>query len=279
MSGALVRRAAMPLAYKLAYRSYRARRYAKYPSVATMQRAAWAAGKITRWARRRYKSRKHPRIRRPRKYIGDSPRKGNCKRFEIQLSANESRATRNLQSEELTEIPFTTTNDIDGRQRELIYISGFKLCIEARNNLSVPMYLNIAVISPKNALNVSTAGFFRGHGLTRVDDFSTTRTSLEFHCLPINADDYNILHHWRFRLNAAGEGATYEEMSGRNYMNFDKWVKLGRQIRYRGVTTESNPVFIVNWCDAFNTGTGGASQAGALTLGKKYITYFRETQS
>lgn len=229
---------------------YNKRARLAYGAIQYGPRVIRAASNIARWYRRR-------RGRRPTRFsrsqIGHRVNESTGKRYTIEDSINNYN-TRTLYKIDLTNIPKTTSNEIDSRQRDIVNLRGFKFCIELQNRLERPLYFNYAVLSPKNGQTVSEENFFRGSGNGRGLTFSNLLlSSNDFHCRPINADEYIILRHKRYRLSSLvlEGGSNYTENSGKNYMNIMKYVKLKRQIRYDGLDAQSSPVVFVFWFDSF----------------------------
>ena len=222
-----------------------------------------------------------------RQRIGEQPGSDSSKRYEVISNNNTARSTRTLYSTELTVIPETnTTNDIDSRQREIAYVSGFKLCFEFYNELSKAAYCNVAVLSPKqvdggpgNAVTTSS-DFFRGNGgLNRDQDFNLSLTALERHCLPVNSDQYHVLLHNRFTLHASDNTQNYIDNSGACYTHKSYWVPLKRQVRWRGLTSSNaavnGAVFLVYWFDQFAEPGGNAAISPGVDVTGRGGSHFK----
>jgi len=184
---------------------------------------------------------------------------------------------------EMTNIDSTTNNTISLRQRDIINVRGFKICMEVTNKGAVPLYFNVAVIAPKDgAAGVNTVDFFRSSATERARDFSTDLTSLEYHCLPINTDRYTVLKHKRYRLLSGPTGSDYIANSGKNYMNLDWYIPLKRQVRFNngdGGSPESGKVYFVYWGSGFGQ-NGGVIQGNAdMEITERIVTYFREPRA
>lgn len=273
MSLVLAKRAIAAGGYYPAFK--RARTAASFARMAynnrrTMYRAARKIGRS--W--RRYAAKKH--FRPPQFASGTSTAKKH--KFSAQPQTYNDITLNGLVN--LTRIPHTSGNDINGRQRNLLNIRGFKFCCEVVNISTLPIYFNMALIIPKGTNTVGTVDFFRSFSTDRGQDFDTANCSgLEFGCLPINLDKYFVLFHKRMRLNKA-EGAVgvFDEHSGRNYANLDFYKKFNRQVRYDAIsndTPESSAPMWVHW--AAKVGTGNAVVAGqTYSMAHHIITYFRE---
>ena len=207
-----------------------------------------------------------------------SPQGEPVKHHRVEDTSGVFKSTRTLYSTDLTAIPKnTTSNDINKRERQVVFVKGFKVCLEIHNIGSTAMYFNCAVIAPKCATSNSlSVDFFRGSGNERSVDFSTSLTSLDFHCRPINSDRFTILKHKKLLLakfgNTTNDGGTRTA-----YTVIDMWVPLNRQIRYEDNTTTAscNPVWLVYWMDKFATPGGSAASSGQVTLGEQSTALFK----
>jgi len=174
----------------------------------------------------------------------------------------------------------TSANSISRRQRQIVFLKGFKICEEISNNQDNPLYYHIAVIAPHGNTNIpNTTDFFRSTGGTeRSADFGTALSSIEFRCLPINTDKYTVLWHQRIMLNAVNNTASFAARDGRNYGLVEKYIPMNRQIRYDSTNAGSceNPVYVVHWADEFQSPGGATAVAGAYSKQRRYVMYFKE---
>lgn len=279
MSSAIV-----PYAVRGAMYGYRASKRARlaggiaghiYRNRGTYYRAARTIGRA--WRRRRRSTRKRLFS---RTQIGERVGTSTAKAV---YTANlpKSLDTRTLYQTEVTQIAQKNAfGENNTRLRQIANVRGFKVCMEIRNQSTNPMYFNIAVISPKDSNAVVTeSGFFRGYQETsRSVDFSSGRSSNEFHCLPINSDKYTVLKHKRYRLVPVNQNSTvYMDQSGHNYMNIGFYTQLKRQVRWQdnGVT-ETGKCYLVYWCDEFLTAAGTPAIAQQMQVNEKVVTYFKE---
>lgn len=215
--------------------------------------------------------------------VGESRGTGTTKRrAQYEDAAGVNKATRTLFSESLLEgVGQTNSNDINERQRGMIYVSGFKYMCTISNTNDQPLVVNLALISPKYEQSVSTTDFFRANeGANRSKNFDTTLTSQELMWGPINPDKYNI--HWRKRFSLTpqrGSTSGFVAESGKSYTTFTKWFKIGRQIRYSGSgsnTLDGRDMFLVNWADNINEASGRSPEANSYNHQERMIMYFRE---
>lgn len=279
MSYAIVRKrvAGSPLMYhpyaKRARTAYSIGAYA-YRNRAKIR---WAAKKIGRAYRRsRAKKRFSPRN------FGEPVGTGGAKRFETDDSEIVSRDTRTQYIHSLLDIPQGTA--INQRERNVINMRGIKLCMEIKSLCNEPLYINVAVLAPKDGVTaVSTNDFFRASGATeRARDFSITCNSNEFHCLPINTDRYTILKHKRLRIIPQGAGTTTTvSLNGFSYANLNWWIPIKRQIRFNADTGSpvSGEVSLVYWADKFHTAAGTAISTDQFSVMRRAVAYYREPKN
>lgn len=238
--------------------------------------AAKKAAKTIGKAWKKYKS-----YRERTKEIGNAPGTANCKRA---LGTEVSTiSTRDLQAINLVSLAKTTSNEITGRQRDLVDFRGSKICMQLANESTKPLCVNVAVVHPKDVQSVSQVNFFRGYGTERSQDFSNNLSANEFHCLPINSDIYTVLIHKRFMLDPVESASpTFSSGSGKSYRDLQFYVSLKRQLRYvhngpDNTMAETGNTYLVWWCDEFLDPSGATGTAGAMRCDVKVYKYFKET--
>lgn len=241
----------------------------------------YAARKIGR-AYRKYKGRSRKRMF-SRTNVGERVGTGGAKRnFVVRDTVVNSLATRTLLIADLNEIP--EGNVLQSRERKIVNCRGYKLCMELRNQAQGPLYVNVAVLSPKNGnTGVGTSDFFRwsANDVRSIDFGDVTLTSNEYHCLPINSDKYTVLRHKRYVLGENGS-TSFEDRNRANYANVDWWIPLKRQIRYETgaqESTQTGEVYCVMWCDNWGTAAGAGSTADQLAYTRRFVNYFREPKN
>jgi len=233
-----------------------------------------------RRARAMYRVAKRRKIFKPdNSYAGSAT----TKRVVIQQDATgQLRADRTIFTTDLGAIPHNANNQINSRQRNLVNLRGTKICMEVANNVSAPLYFNIAVVVPKLDTTVSATNFFRASGSERGSDFdATSLTGLQFHCLPINSDKYRILYHKRYKLIGA-DNVTRVARQGKDYMTIMKYIKFKRQLRFDNTSTttsEGGSPHMVYWASQFDSAATAGSTADVYTVTERFVSYFREPKS
>lgn len=252
----------------------------------TIQRAArsYLGKRRYKAVRRSYKSNKRAKLF-SRTHVGESIGSTNAKSSVIDSTTAITKDTRTLYTQSIAQLLQGT--DINQRLRQHVNLRGFKVCFEVNNGLSIPLYANFAVIAPKGTSTKSSKidekNFFRWQGNKRAIDFSPTLlSSLEFHCLPINSDDYTVLKHKRYRLGPNQTSATFTAQSGNSFKNIDWYIPLKRQVRYdqdEGGKPTDGDVYMVYWFDGFNVPAGEAPSTSAVAISQRYVVYFREPKT
>ncbi|ASH99185.1 capsid protein [Giant panda circovirus 2] len=279
--------ALVPYVGRLAMRAGLSNPYARRAGYAFAGRVAGMAARagmkrgyraVRRFARR-------PRAKRQRlnsrSHVGEAIGTTNCKTKQCSLTDITAKNSRTLYRTGVTDIP--GGSNPDERLRNHVNLRGFKVCLEFRNNVTTPLYVNVAVLAPKNTSGniLSETDFFRDSGTTRAKDFSTALTAMEFHCLPVNTDDYVVLKHKRFRLGPLPGATLYQNSVGNNYKNVDWYIKLGRQVRYESSSSQATDghVSVAYWCDAWGAAAGTAAASGSMSVSQRYITYWKEPKT
>lgn len=284
--------AIVPYVGKLALRGAMARRsvnWAPYAGAAARVIGRAARSYLGR-KRKGYASRMRPM--RPRKklfsktHIGENNGTTTTKAF-IQLNSNAlNNSSRTLYTLNLTALQQGT--EINNRLRQHSNIRGFKICMEISNTTNNPIYFNIAVIAPKRVADTTvdtlpTANFFRAQGTSRSQDFSNALTGLEFHCLPINTDDYTVLKHRRQVLTTYAQPSTsWNRQYGSSFTNINWYIPLKRQSRYLQTEGRAGPtdgaVYLAYWFATYGSASGTASIIiGNVTT--RCVTYYREPKN
>lgn len=248
--------------------------------------AARAAGRIARFAYKRMRARRRGGYRNAKrqkfspKHIGNNLNSANAKRRQQALTVTSLYPSRTLVIRDLTTI--SQGSDLSQRERQIVNIRGFKICLMVKNNNNRAIYLNCAVVSPKNDTVVNTDNFFRSDSQdSRGTNFSTALSAMQFHCLNLNTDKFNILKHKRYRLCPVNITGGFIDHSGRNYINIDWYIKLKRQIRYDSAA--EGPIEgackFVYWVDMIDANAGDNAVNNVISTQERIITYFREPKN
>ena len=170
----------------------------------------------------------------------------------------------------------TPSDSINKRQRDIIYVSGSKICYEFCNissSVTDEYEINMCLITPRCRNTTSTLDFFRDSEFERSKNFGTDLSSLEFNCLPVNSDEYNVI--WRKRFKLLSKVANSQ---GRWNKKVQLYIPIKRQFRFDdgNVTPDCPQPQIVYWIDKVCTNGGSAVIPGVLDLTHRIDTYFRE---
>lgn len=246
-----------------------------------------AASKIGKWAYRRYRGRKRKKVNdnvgaRGRRKIGHRPNQGNTKRRAFNTTQVLGSSDRTLQTRNLCNIEFG--DNVDERQRNMINIRGFKICMEFKNNLIEPIYVNVAILHNKDSTDgePTNTDFFRASGSNRGIDFGNAAlTGLDYHCRNINTDKHVILMHRRYKLTDKSTSGTFEANQGNSYMTMQRYIPLKRQIRFDGNadTVPNGSVYLCWWVSTWGSPAGAAPTAAAYDVTYRYTTYYKETRT
>lgn len=264
--------------------------YRRYRAAMAIGKYAWRhRSQIARAAKRvRTSYRRRKKAKFSTKNVGEPVGSSNCKRAEtLYEEFNVNRSTRILNTRTLLNIykQDSFNDNLDKRVRDIINVRGIKICGEWKNNSSYPLYLNVAVISPKDGVvNVSADDFFRSHSADkRSVNFSTALSSNQLHCLPVNSDKYTVLRHKRFTLGPDPTPLNNRPYSINkdNFLVMNWYLKLKRQIRFEGDLNvpESGQVYLVWWADKFGTDATTAPAPDSYNNSLRAIVYFKETHS
>lgn len=255
-------------------------RYARYANTARRYGpTAYKYGsKIARFMYNRYKQRKAKKARFSKQQIGHRVGSSSAKtRVEFNTDF-QGLASRTLRIQGLTFLP--KGDLINMRERNVVNVRGFKICLAVRNMLAQPVYFNCALVSVRNNTVVTGNNFFRAQGAERGTDFDNNLTGLQFHCLALNRDKFNILKHKRYRLAPdINDSSNYQDNKGNSYMNLDWYVKLKRQLRYTdddANTPIDSPIYLVYWCDAWTATSGSLPIGNTINVQDRHIMYFKE---
>ena len=247
----------------------------------TFIRGARAANKI----RRTYRRYRRKRQAFSKSRIGEPVGTSSSKQYHI-ASDQIQFATRSLEFLLLTDFPKqTSAQEVNARERDIVNCRGIRICMLFRNLVANALFLNVAVVYKKDNGTPDTDNFFRSKTLnTRSQNFDTTLTGLEFHCLPINTDEYVILRHKRYKLLQKSNGVNAgneQDNRGSSMLNLKWYIKMRRQFRFDDFNPRpiDGAVHLVYWCDTCISGGGSPSSPLACELTRSVVTYAREPQA
>lgn len=168
--------------------------------------------------------------------------------------------TKTLYADLMTNIPQTTINDVVLRQGMAVKIKGFKLRLECKHKGRFPMFVNLAVIAPKEAQGglIPTNDFFLNDGTDpnkRSMDFRPAMEASAQHWAKINTGKYTVLLHKRWTIHSSSQ-TLYDPNGDRHWgggpsdmLRYSRYLKIDRNILYNGIngTDCENPVFYAIW--------------------------------
>lgn len=199
-----------------------------------------------------------------------------AKRCVTHETTNTAYGTRWHYGWEITNIPVTTTGEIDKRDRDMVDLIGFRIEWSLRNAVDQPLIIHMAVVAKKNATSFSSTNFFRGVGQDRGINFGTSLTSLEMNNNSINTDEYVVLLHKRIMLQGVNQSASFYQLEGRNYKFIKTYIPIRRQLRYDSTSLCNEPIHVCLWADGLISASGAASVPSSFFLSSRTIAIFRE---
>jgi hypothetical protein len=189
-----------------------------------------AASKIQHLFRRKFNKYKIPG-----KLVGEDPTLSTAKVTRLRSDGMQSQDSNTLYWIAPLQIDRrnTTTYLLNQRERDLIYLSGFKICMKVELTSAETFnqyYFNLALVSCDQYNWIVGDEIFRNYtGTQRAKDFSSSDlTCQERHCTPLNTDRYTVHKHIRTTLSP-----TYEKTQAL-LQEFEFYVPIKRQIRYTG---------------------------------------------
>jgi len=207
------------------------------------------------------------------------------KRFEIDSDNNmQLKNTRQLYQGNLIYIPLQTTADeLDKRDTSRVTVAGVRLNWFWRMPLlqSVPLWVNIAIVIPRNALVVDETALFRAYTGEREQDFALSQSWWRFN-FPINKDRYEVIMHKRFLLapNSHLNGNVTDVVpNARSIHNMKMYQKINRQFTYDdavgGEPRQAAPI-VIHWYDALGAAAFSASAVNKVELTRSTVVYYKE---
>jgi len=227
---------------------------------------------IARGMRKAYMKRRAAK-RRARMQVGNRIGTSNSKKLDTVSLGVQAMAGNTFHYQELI-LPNEGQN-IDQRERNLINLRGFKICMDFAARVGDNndcLYMNLALVTNRKDTSsnvVSTSRWFRGNGDDREEDFDTVLLGIDRHCRPINTDEHTVFFHKRMKLGFA-QTARYPKQCC-----VMKYVPIKRQIRFTAAGVPDTRFFLV-WYASDSTSSGNTATANKFGCTWHHLTYFRE---
>lgn len=213
-----------------------------------------------------------------------------CKSSQIANTVPTTILTKTIANALITDINQGDTRN--ARERNVIYIKGLRIRMTFRNNNSLPKWVNVAVLNPKDPFPSSggsanlftTDKFFRILGqVDRSPNDGSTMNGLQWGTTPINTDTNNVVWHTRFRLGPRFETTTQAFTTGTGapaYRTLSRYLKIGKKIAYQ--TTAGNtclaPLWLVIYCSSFEEDATAPEAGNAIIYQADLVTYFTDAK-
>ena len=177
--------------------------------------------------------------------------------------------------------------EINQRTRDTCVISGIKLNLAFKNLEETRLFINWAVIHPKQGqvIDPNQPEFFRDYTDVRAwDANSGAKTGLSWSVAQINSDDYVILKRGKFML-VPSTGTSVNPAVSFNTKDSEKsiscWCKLGRSFTFTNdvVPVPNDPIYFVCWAADPNGAAGTNIGLNGFTYRLRSIVYFREPKT
>lgn len=158
-------------------------------------------------------------------------------------------SNRILYSLKVNEVPkMSTTFALNAREKDVIDVRGLEVMYSLRNNTTVPLFVNMALIAGRDKVSIDANNFFRGNGASdRATNFGADRSPIENHMMAINSDDYIVLRHMRWTLakssSGTGGNSSSEIATGKTY------IPINKHFRFDSQSEPHQSMWLVWWCD------------------------------
>lgn len=178
-------------------------------------------------------------------------------------------------------------NEINERQRDTVFISGIRLDLNFRNLEEDRVFINWAVVHPKQdqLIGQTQTDFFRDYTSSRTwDAGSAAKTGLSWSNAAINTDEYVILKRGKFLL-IPNPTATVNQAVGYNSKDIQKeltcYVKIGRNFTFQDTpsTAPNDQIYFVCWGANPDQNAGNNVGVNGFTYRIRSIVYFREPKT
>lgn len=253
-----------------------------------------ALSKITRAARpyiskfRAARKKRQSYKAKARSQTGEKPGTDLSKATQFRTDGATSYASHTLNAQNALEIYRRSGSfSLGERLRDIIYLSGIKLCMSITNTSGVGgqfdnLYVNVALISGKNRGQLDGTDFFRNYnGNSRGIDFTNASlTGYDRHCLPLNGDEIVVHFHQRKLLMGSYQTSvpSSKDIAGK-FWNIEQYIPIKRQIRFEGDgATSETPFKLVWWCGKQGDGITASQTpvAGSMSVETRMVYYFKE---
>jgi len=262
------------VARKTVRRSYRR---SKMP----MRRRMMRRGRKRRTYRRRY-SKKSRWQAKARRMVGNPRNYSVSKTTESVTPGTSVNNPRNaVSATALISIGGTSNNSINDRQRDTCVVSGIMLHIAFKNDHTTRLWINWAVVHPKQgqAPGPSATDLFRDYTNQRAfDATSINKTGLTWSVAQINTDEYVVMKRGKFMLTPVqtATAATQSFNYGAPVKDVQCYIKVGRQFYFDdGESTPQDQIYLLVWCSDSNEQAGNALGTG-ISYRRRAVVYFRE---
>lgn len=184
--------------------------------------------------------------------------------------------------------------EINQRLRDTVFISGVKIDANFKNLSGDRVFVNWAVIHPKQdqLVTQTQTDFFRDYTDSRTwDAGSNQKTGLSWSNAKINTDEYIILKRGKFMLcpsgvtggNAGEQGSIEKAVSFNskdNQKSISHWVKIGRNFTFQDTptTAPNDQLYFVFWVADESKGAGN-NTTGSTEVRLRCVIYFREPRT
>jgi len=173
------------------------------------------------------------------------------------------------------------TYDKRKRMRDILDIRGVKWCFTIVNRTDEDLTMHYAIVKRKDGTTPNGTEFLGDIGgpnrACSVAEVGYSDHHLD--CLPVSTDDYKILTHKKFLLNAdtrtAATGILNPAQNRRNYVHRERYIKINRQMRFvEGAVNPIDNLYICWW--GYRRGRSTvAAQLDAWSLEQDLTCYFR----
>lgn len=271
MAGGMYGRTAKPM-----LRARRGRR----STFASRRKAMAYRPRMRRMTKRQWQARARRRVAQPKNY-------STSKTNETVLPAQSTILLQRIDPRPL--IAISRGTEINQRLRDTVFISGIKLDLTFRNLEGDRIFINWAVIHPKQDQLIGTGqtDFFRDYNDSRTwDAGSAAKTGLSWSVAAINTDEYIVLKRGKFMLIpnstvTAGLNQAVAYNSKDVQKSISCYVKLGRNFTFQDTPTDAvnDQVYFVCWAANPDGPAGNNIGENGFQYRLRSIVYFREPKT